>query len=70
MGSLCLQCKLPKEINEQADDSCHERTDLILNQNLSSKLLRICHCRVCTRIYFSFATIFANQIFFVPFSRT
>ena len=26
--------------------------------------------RVCARIYFSFATIFANQIFFVPFSWT
>ena len=26
--------------------------------------------RVCARIYFSFATIFANQIFFVPFSQT
>ena len=26
--------------------------------------------RVCARIYFSFATIFANQIFFVPFSLT
>ena len=52
---FAMQATKGNESNEQADNSCHKRKDLIINQNLSSKLLRICQYLV------SFITAFSSS---------